>query len=114
MDAKRFPRRAEVTRSPERVGADEHGFFRPPKGCLAPAEPVDDAKHFEWRPGHTLEGHAEERHAEARGQRGAVPLVPVEELDDADRLAEREHPSVHALSLHGIDEPDAYVGKQRV
>jgi hypothetical protein len=114
MDTERLSAGAEVRRGPEGVRADEHGFLRPPEGYFAPAEPVDGPKHLEWRPGHALEGHAEERHAETRGQKGAVPIVPVEQLDDTCGLAERVHPLLHALRVHGINKPDARARKQRV
>jgi hypothetical protein len=114
VDPEQLVTGAEVTRSSEGIGADEDSFFGPPESRLPPAEAVDQAKRVEWRYGNPLERHAEERHAEARGQRRAITVMPVEELNDTGRLAERQHTLLHAVCIQRIDEPDAVTREQRV
>ena len=50
----------------------------------------------------------------ARGERRAVALVAVEQLDDAARLAGGAHPLVQAGDVERIDQPDAAVDDERV
>jgi len=114
VNPEQLARATEVGRSPDCVSADEDGFLRPPESRLPPAEAVDHTKHLEWRPGNALEGHAEDRHAEALGQRFAIPVVAVEELNDASRFAQRAHALLHPLCIHRIDKPDAVTRDQRV
>jgi hypothetical protein len=114
VNPEQLARATEVGRSPDCVSADEDGFLRAPEGRLPPAEAVDHTKHLERRPGNALKGHPEERHLEALGQRCAIPLVPVEELNDTGRLAERAHALLHPLCIHRIDEPDAFTREQRM
>ena len=54
------------------------------------------------------------RDAEARGERGAVAVVPVDELDDAGGLAEGTDALLQAGAVHGVDEPDTAVRAERV
>jgi hypothetical protein len=114
VKSEHLARGAEVTRGSEGISADEDAFFGPPEGRLVPAKAVDHTKYFEWRPGNAFEGHAKKRHAEVRGQRCAIAVVSVEELNDTDRLAERQHTLLHAICIHRIDEPDAVIQAQRV
>jgi hypothetical protein len=114
VEPEHLTRGAEVTRGSEDISADENALFGPPEGRLLPAEAIDHTKYFEWSPRNAFEGHAEERHAEARGQRCAIPVVSVEELSDTDRPAERQHTLLHPICIHRIDEPDAATQEQRV
>ena len=58
--------------------------------------------------------HDVERNAEPRRERGAVAVVPVEELDHARRLAEPAHALREPVDVDRVDQPDAAVGLERV
>ena len=54
------------------------------------------------------------RDAEACGERGAVAIVPVEELDDARRLAELERAVDRLRPVERVHEPDLPVRGERM
>ena len=56
----------------------------------------------------------EVRHAELRGQRSAVAVVPIEELEDGLRRAEPGSPLERGRITHRVDEPDLPVDRQGV
>ena len=65
-------------------------------------------------PGSALERDAVMRDAVALREQGAVAVVPVDELHDAGRLAERLHVGVDLGPVDRVDEPDAAVHAQSV
>ena len=54
------------------------------------------------------------RHAEPRGDRCAVAVVAVEQLQHAARLPERASPLLRLGPRHRVDHPDAAGGDERV
>ena len=90
--------RGAVAERVHRVGADdlgddEHAPLGPPQRALAPAREVEHADHAERAAGHRV-GEPQVRDAEPRGERRAVAVVAVQELDHAGRL-----PSAVARSI---------------
>jgi DNA polymerase (family 10) len=110
MDSERLALGAEVAEAAERVGADEDPLLREPEGDLLPDSPVEDRARLE--PVGSFEDV--ERNPEPRGDCGAVALVPVEELDDPGRFAERADPLVQSWAVDGVRQPDAPAGTNRV
>ena len=113
VDAEPASRRAVVARGPDRVGDDERAPFGPPERRLLPAREGRDPEGRERRAGH-LRGRHVQRHAQPRGDRRAVAVVAVEELEHAARLAERRDARVETGEVGRVDEPDAAVGGERV
>jgi hypothetical protein len=68
---------------------------------------VQYGQHLERRVGRRLVGHDVVRHAEELGDACAVAVVPVEQLHDGRRLAERAHALERVLVQYGIDHPHA-------
>ena len=98
---------------PERVRDEQEPPLRPPERHLAPPAEPDDRAQLERRPG-KLAGHDVMRDAEPPGDGGAVAVVPVEQLDDARRLAELADPVVEPGPVDDVEEPDAAVDLERV
>src|SRR5262249_24286104 len=101
MHGKALAARAVVARRTEDVGADERPPLEPPERDFGPTPPLDDADHLERA--ERLERHDVVRYSEPPGDRGAVTVVPVEKLDDADDVLEL----VDAWVVDGIDQPRA-------
>ena len=105
--------RAKVRGGSERVRTDQHALGRPPERDLAPAGEANDADDVE-RGGGEVRRDAVERHAEPRRESGTVPVMPVEELDDARRLAEIANSGIDAAGIERIDDPNPPVRPQGV
>ena len=97
----------------ERVGADEDPALRPPERDLLPPAAAEHRQEPERRLRQRQRDDVE-RHAEPRGQRGAVAVVPVDQLDHAGRLAERADALLDAVAVDRIGQPDAAVDGERV
>jgi DNA polymerase (family X) len=107
VDAERLVARPEVAEAPERICADENLLVSEPDRNLAP-EPTPDDRHDDERcAGDVRERRLVVRDAEARCNRGAVPSVAVEELDDGSGLAECGDPVVETGAVHDVGQPDA-------
>ena len=114
MDAERLAGRAEVVEAAECVRANEDPLLGEPERDFAPEALPDDREGDERRAFDVRERRHVERDAEAVGDGCTVPLVAVEELDDACGLAERGDPLVQALAVDDVREPDAVLGANRV
>ena len=114
MDADLLTGRDEVANAPERIGAHEDSLAGKPESDLQPVLPADDRQHDErpYRP--VCERSHLQRHAEPPCNLGAVALVPVEELDDPGRLAQRGDALVQALSVDDVGQPDTVTGEHGV
>jgi hypothetical protein len=99
---------AEVRRRAEGVRTDEHPVVFPPESDFAPAALVADRKELE-RPEPFVRDDVM-RDAQSRGDRGAVTVMTVEELDHTLDVAEVGDAPI----VDGIDEPRAAVGDERV
>ena len=107
VDAERLVARPEVAEAPERIRADEYLLVSEPDRNLAP-EPTPDDRHDDERcAGDVHERRFVVRDAEARCNRGAVPSVAVEELNDGRGLAECGDPVVETGAVHDVGQPDA-------
>src|SRR6266571_717090 len=106
------PGETEVADRSQRVRADEHALRWPPESDLAPAAPFANGDELE-RP-ERFSWDDVMRNAEPGGERRAVAIVPVEELDHADRRADRADAFLDAVSVHRIDEPNITVRDKRV
>ena len=114
MDGESLALREVVGRRPQRVGEREHPLLGEPQSHLLPARAPHGGDDLERRARHSAEGHAMVGHAETLRNGEAVALVPVEELDDAGRIAERTDARLDALSVDRIDEPDSAAGANRM
>jgi len=112
MHREPFIPRAEVRRSAEHVGTDEHAAVGPPECHLVPRPAV-------------LDGDARKRadrslrndmvtNTEPRGEGRAVAVVPVEQLEDARRSARCADSLLDAFCVDGVYDPDAAVLDERV
>jgi hypothetical protein len=101
-----------VPRRSERVAAHEKSLLRPPKRDLLPTTVCADLTEDERS--ERLARHHMVRHAEPLGERSAVAVVAVEQLDDAGRLTRGADPIHHSLPVDRIDEPDLVVHYQRM
>ena len=97
----------EVRRSAEHVGADEHSSVGPPERDLHPGAFVldDDRSERAERP---LRNDVMSD-TEPGSERGAVAVVPVEQLEDAGRRACGADPLLDSIPVDGIDHPDPAV-----
>src|SRR5262245_57750678 len=114
MDADPRVALAEVRERAEGVADHEGAFFRPPERDLAPDGDPRDPDQLERRAGDAVERDSVVRHPQAARKRLAVAVVPVNQLDDAARLAEGGDAVVQALDVHRVDQPYEAVGSQRV
>src|SRR6266545_7722113 len=112
MDAEPLAAGAEVACSAEDVRADEHALGRPPERDLSPAAAHADRQELE-RPERLLR-HDVMRDAESVRERGAVAVVPVEELDDSGRRSRGTDALLQSVHVDRIDKPDAAAGHERV
>lgn len=106
--------RPVVARRPERIRAGEDLRLGPPERDLAPAAAVAHDPELERCARHRHPRHDVVQYAETIRERGAVALVPVEELDHPRGLAEPAHPLLDAVGVQGIEEPDAAAGDECV
>lgn len=109
MDAEALAGRAEVAGAAEGVCADDDALLRKPERDLPPALEADDGSDDEGRSRQIGQRRDMERHTEPVRDRGAVALVPVEELDDAGRLAEGAEPVVEAVAVDRVGQPHTAV-----
>ena len=86
MEGQRLAGSAEVRGRPERLRADEDPLGRPPERRLPPPGHVQQGPDLEGSVPKAPEREPVMRHAEARGEGGAVAAVTVDELDDPGRL----------------------------
>ena len=113
VHARVVPRRSVEAVRADRLGDDERPLRLPPEGHLAPALRPPHRDHGERAVGERIRDD-EVRHAERRGDRRAVAVVAVEELEHGDRLAEGPGPLERRLVSDGVDEPDPAVARQDV
>jgi hypothetical protein len=102
----------EVVHGPERIAADEDTSLGPPESDFLPPAPQPDRNELKRR--HACGGHDVMRHAETLRQLGAVPIMAVEQLQDASRLARRPDPVLYPVAEKWIDRPDAAGGDEHV
>jgi hypothetical protein len=114
MDAKRLAPRAEVVEAAERVAAHENPLGGKPEGDLPPEPAPDEGQNDERRAGHLREWRHVEGDAEPLGDRGAVALVTIDELDDSGRLAERADPLVETRSVDDVRQPNVFSDPESV
>src|SRR5918995_4492199 len=114
MDTERLVPGAEVAGAAERIGADERPAAWNPGGELPPEARIDDANELETRPRQLVDRDGEVRYAEERRKLGRIALVPVEQLDDPGRLAERRDAFERRLPGERIEEPDAVLTGNRM
>jgi len=105
VDAEALVTGKEVADRPERISADEDTTLGPPEGDLLPPAPHPDRNELERR--HARGGHDVMRHAEILRQLRAVSVMPVEQLQNAGRLAGGPDPILDAVAENRIDRPDA-------
>ena len=103
---------AEVRRSAEHVGTDEHSSVGPPERDLLPGVFVLDGDRSE-RAERFLRNDVM-ADTEPGSERGAVAVVPVEQLEDARRRACGADPLLDAIPVDGIDHPDTAVVDESV
>jgi hypothetical protein len=87
-DAEALSRRTVVPRSADRLGADERPLLREPERDLVPPAPPQERQHLERRTRRGLRWNLVVGDAELLGDGAAVTAVPVEQLQDAGRVAE--------------------------
>src|SRR5262245_57008027 len=114
MDAEAVFASEVVRDGAERVAADEYPALRPPQRDLGPEPRPHDPERLERRSGHEGERRDVERDAEPPGQGRAVAPVPVEQLDDPGRLAERAHSLFHTVAVDRVDQPHLSLDRERV
>lgn len=114
VNAERLAARAEVAEAAERVAAREDPLPRKPEGDLPPEHAPRDRQHDERRARHVGERRHVEGDTEALGDRRAVTLVAVEELDDPGRLAQRSDPLVDPRAVDDVCQPHAFSGADGV
>ncbi len=114
MDAERLVARREVADAAEGIAADENSLLGEPESDLPPEPSPHERQHDERRTGHVREGRDVKRNAESLRNRCVVALVTVDELDDADRLAERADPLVDPWAVDDVRQPDAPSGEDGV
>ena len=102
----------EVRRGAEHVGTDEHSPVGPPERDLLPGVFVLDGDRGE-RAQRLLRNDVM-ADAEPGSERGAVAVVPVEELEDAGRRSCGADPILDSIPVDGIDNPDAAVVDESV
>lgn len=104
--------RVEVARRPERVCGHQHTGLRPPERDFFPEPAVADGDEVERRD--RLTRYDVERYTKTRGQRRAVTVVPVEQLDHSGGRAGRAHTILHTVAVDGVDQPDVVADDERV
>ncbi len=114
VNAERLTARAEVAEAPERVAADEDSLCRKPERDLPPEPSAHDRQHDERRTRNVRERRHVEGNAETLGDRSAVALVTVDELDDSGRLTEGADPLVEARAVDDVRQPDASADPERM
>lgn len=112
MDPEPLVAGTEVARRAERIATDEDAKFGPPERDLLPPATHSERNQLEGR--EARGGHHVMRNAEARCNFCTVTVVPVEQLQDARRLAGGADPVLHAVGQERIDHPDAPVHDERV
>ena len=106
------PARVEGVRA-DRLGHDECACRLPPEGCLVPVTPAAERDRLERALGHRVRND-DVGDAELGCDRGAVTVVPVEQLQDGDGGSELARPLERGREAHGIDQPDAPIRGERV
>jgi hypothetical protein len=86
----------------------------PPERGLLPEAALADEQELERDAVEPSERHDVMRNAEARGEGGAVAIVPVKQLDHPAGLAEGANPLVNTLAVDRVDDPDPPVCQQSV
>src|SRR5437762_11928930 len=81
-------------------GNDENTPFGPPECDLFPLPRIDDAMELK-RAGRLVRQNVQ-RDAQAIRQGAAVPVVPVDQLQDAGRLTGRADPLLDPVTVHRI------------
>ena len=114
VHAERLVRRPEVADAPERVRADEDSLLCEPDRDLAPEAPLDDRENDEGGALHFGERRLVERDAELLRDQCVVASMPVEELDDGGRGAERRDALVEPGAVDDVGQPDPVAGDDGV
>jgi hypothetical protein len=100
---------AQLGNRAERVSANEDPRLLPPERDLLPEPALADEQELEGRALDPFPRHDVMRHAEPSGERRAVAVVPIEELDHPGRLARGTHSLLDSLPVDRIQEPEAAV-----
>jgi hypothetical protein len=114
MHAEPLPGRSHVPECSEGVCENENAPLRPPERDLPPEAPAANRPELEGRAGNAVEGRLVDGYPVPVGERIRVPAMPVEEHDDAGRLAQRPDPLADACALDRVDQPDPAGGEQGV
>jgi hypothetical protein len=114
VNAEWFAPCAEVTEAAERVAADEDPLSRKPERDLPPEHASCDRQNDERHTRHVRERCYVERDAEPFGNRSAVALVTVDELDDCGGLPERTDPLIETGAVDDVHQPDLLSGSDGV
>jgi hypothetical protein len=97
---------------PTSLGDDERALLLPPQRDLLPTQAVNDRNDFERRVGNPRR-QARERHAETSGDRLAVAVVTVEQLQHAGGPAKRGGRVQRLRIVKRVDQPHLpLVGKR--
>lgn len=107
-------RRPEVGRGSERIAAHERALLPKPERDLVPARDPDDLEDVEGRARNAVGRRHVMRYAEPAGELGRIAPVPVDELDDGGRLAQRADALLHVPPIDGVDHPHAPVCAESV
>ena len=108
MHAEALVARAEVARRADGVAAGERALAGPPQRHLAPRTSETQRQELE-RP-EALLGDDVVRDPQPARDRGAVPVVPVEQLDDADHVFEL----FDSRPVDRVDDPRSAIRAERV
>jgi hypothetical protein len=112
MDGEALVACSEVGRRPQGIRADQHASLRPPERDLPPRSTLPHGQELEGRD--RLQRYGVMRNAEAARKERTVPIVAVEQLKDAGRVACRAHSLLDAVAGEGVDQPDAPARDERV
>jgi len=109
MNCEEVVRPEEVRRSAEGIRDYEGLLLGPPERSLAPLGKVDGPQNLKRRAGHAFARGPVQRNVAARSELGAVPLVPVKELDHAHDPSRGIGPCSELRIVDGVDQPYAPV-----
>jgi hypothetical protein len=112
MHGETFAVGEEVVRRSECVAAEKDCRLRPPERDLVPEASVLDRHELERAD--SVAWHTMMRYAQSGGERGAVALMAIEQLEDAGRSAGGMNSLVEALPVERVDQPDTTVLDERV
>lgn len=102
----------EVVGGAERIPEGEDPSFRPPERDLLPDEPAADRNELERRDRRPWDDVM--RNVEARRERRAIALVPIDQLENAGGNPCRADAIPQLLRVERVDQPDTALRNERV